>query len=51
MWYLISSKKSSDSEKEIGEFQGFKLSVKAVMFGNEPDISVTMQAMRNTNVY
>ena len=36
-------KKSSDSEKEIGEFQGFKLSVKAVMFGNEPDISVTMQ--------
>ena len=36
-------KKSSDSEKEIGEFQGFKLSVKAVMFGNEPDIFVTMQ--------
>lgn len=36
-------KKSSDSEKEIGEFQGFKLSVKAVMFGNEPDISVTMK--------
>lgn len=36
-------KKSSDSEKEIGEFQGFKLSVKAVMFGNEPDISITMK--------
>lgn len=36
-------KKSSDSEKEIGEFQGFKLSVKAVMFGNEPDISITME--------
>ncbi|WP_455125577.1 toprim domain-containing protein [Ruminococcus sp.] len=36
-------KKSSDSEKGIGEFQGFKLSVKAVMFGNEPDISITMK--------
>lgn len=36
-------KKSSDSEKEISEFQGFKLSVKAVMFGNEPDISITMK--------
>lgn len=36
-------KKSSDSEKKIGEFQGFKLSVKAVMFGNEPDISITMK--------
>ena len=36
-------KKSFDSEKEIGEFQGFKLSVKAVMFGNEPDISITMK--------
>lgn len=36
-------KKSSGSEKEIGEFQGFKLSVKAVMFGNEPDISITMK--------
>lgn len=36
-------KKSSDSEKEIGEFQGLKLSVKAVMFGNEPDISITMK--------
>ncbi len=36
-------KKSSDREKEIGEFHGFKLSVKAVMFGNEPDISITMK--------
>lgn len=36
-------KKSSDSEKEIGEFQGFKLTVNAVMFGNEPDISIMMQ--------
>ena len=36
-------KKSSDTEKEIGDFQGFKLSVKAVMFGNEPDISIAMK--------
>lgn len=36
-------KKSSDSEKEIGEFQGFKLTVNAVMFGNEPDISIMMR--------
>ena len=35
-------KRSSDSEKEIGEFQGFKLTVNAVMFGNEPDISIMM---------
>lgn len=36
-------KKSSDNEKEIGDFQGFKLSVKAVMMGSEPDISITMK--------
>lgn len=35
-------KRSSNSEKEIGEFQGFKLTVNAVMFGNEPDISIMM---------
>ena len=36
-------KNSSDQETDVGEFQGFKLSVKAVMFGNEPDISITMK--------
>ena len=36
-------KNSSDQETNVGEFQGFKLSVKAIMFGNEPDISVTMK--------
>ena len=36
-------KRSSDTNKEIGEFQGFKLSVKAVMLGGEPDISITMK--------
>lgn len=36
-------KKSSNQETDVGEFQGFKLSVKAVMFGNEPDISVIMK--------
>ena len=36
-------KKSFDNEKKIGKFQGFKLSVKTVMFGNEPDVSVTMK--------
>ena len=36
-------KNSSDQETDVGEFQGFKLFVKAVMFGNEPDISITMK--------
>jgi len=36
-------KNSSDQETNVGEFQGFKLFVKAVMFGNEPDISITMK--------
>ena len=36
-------KNNSDQETDVGEFQGFKLSVKAVMFGNEPDISITMK--------
>ncbi len=36
-------KNTSDTEKEIGEFQGFKLSVKAVMMGSDPDISITMK--------
>lgn len=36
-------KNSSDTSKEIGEFQGFKLSVSAVMLGSEPDISITME--------
>jgi hypothetical protein len=40
-------KNSSDKSKEIGEFQGFKLSVSASMLGNEPDISIAMQGNAN----
>lgn len=36
-------KKSSDVSQEIGEFQGFKVSVTAVMIGSQPDISITME--------
>ena len=35
--------KSSDTTAEIGEFQGFKLTVNAVIMGNQPDVSVTME--------
>ena len=35
--------KSSDTTAEIGEFQGFKLTVNAVMMGNQPDVFVTME--------